>query len=219
MNAPVIEKYSKDLTFTTLAISKPFKVERAYNVMSDRDKIKLIKDIERIVRSSLEYKQYIQFLKKEIDMTCCTFFSNVVKENGSKVKLEIHHEPFTLFDITAIVCERFIQEGLDLNPIMISEEVMLLHYRNHVGLIPLSVTCHELVHDGRLLIPLQNVYGDYLSFLTENYEYMTDNMREILQKKLDMSKDLQSLDTSILAKRYTYLEVDGFNLPQRIDTQ
>lgn len=217
MQVPVVEKYSKDLNFTTLAISQPCTVERMYNVMNDRDKVKLIKSVETIVRSSLEYKQYIKFLKDEIDMTCCTFFNNVTRETGSKVKLEVHHEPFTLFDITGIICEKFIGEGCDLNPILIAEAVMALHYRNQVGLVPLSSTVHGLVHDGRLLIPLQNVYGDYLSFLTEYYDYISPDIKSMLQTKLDMSKDLQSESMSILEKKYVYLNVDGFNLPQKVD--
>lgn len=216
MKVPVVEKYSKDLRFTTLNLAKPCKIDRAYCVTSERDKLKLVKEIERIVRGSLEYKQYIKFLKDEIDMNCCTFFNNVVRETGSKVRIEIHHEPFTLFDITLIVCEKFIAEGVDLNPIHIAERVMELHYQNRVGLIPLSGTVHDLVHDGRLLIPLQNVYGDYLAFLADEYEYVSVDMRNALQTKIEMSKDIQNDQNSLLEKRYVYLTVDGFILPQRI---
>lgn len=214
MRVPEIENYSSNVDLMTLNLAKPVPIERSYMIINDKDRIKLIKTIERIVRSSLEYKQYIKFLKDEIDMTCCSFFNNI---NGdTKVKLEIHHEPFTLFDITNIVLGKAINKEEPINPLKISEEVMLLHYRNMVGLLPLSSTVHGLVHDGRLLIPLQCVYGDYMSFIDEYYDSIPEDVLNALQAKIEMSKDIQSVDTSILNKKYVYLNVDGFTLPQTV---
>lgn len=213
MRVPEIENYSAAVDLLTLSLTKPIPIERSYMIVNDKDKVKLIKTIERIVRGSIEYKQYIKFLKDEIDMTCCSFFNNVNSETP-RVKLEIHHEPFTLFDITNIVLTKYIEEERPINPLMIAEEVMLIHYRNMVGLIPLSTTVHGLVHDGRLVIPLQCVYGDYLSFIDEYFKYIPEDVLNALQAKIELSKDIQTVDTSILNKRYVYLEVDGFTLPQ-----
>lgn len=213
MKVPVIENYTNDAEYISIKIAKPFSVERSYLIVNDKDRVKLIKTVERIVRSSLEYKQYIQFLKSEIDMTCCSFFNNI--NSDTRVRLEIHHEPFTLFDITNIIVNWFIKNEEPLNPILIAEKVMAIHYKNLVGLVPLSITCHGLVHDGRLLIPLQCVYGDFMSFLEEYYEYIPEDVLEALQAKVDLSKDVQ-VDTSILKKKYTYITVDGFTLPEVI---
>lgn len=217
MKVPVVEGYSGEIDqITHLALAKPTPIERTYLIVNDKDRVKLIKSVERIVRSSLEYKQYIKFLKEEIDMTCCSFFENV-NNDTPRVKLEVHHEPFTLFDITAIVLSRFLNNEEPINPLKISEEVMLLHYRNMVGLIPLSSTVHGLVHDGRIVIPLQCVYGDYMSFIDEYYDYIPEDVLGALQAKIELSKDIQSVDTSILNKRYVYLDVDGFSFPHYID--
>ena len=217
MRIPTIENYDTTKKIDIIHIPKVCPVNKIYVIMNDKDKIKCIKMIERIVRSSNEYKQYIQFLKQEIDMTKCTFFNNVNNKNNSSVSIEIHHEPFTLFDITSIVLEKYIDLSEDIDPLMIAEEVMELHYKNFVGLIPLSITVHQLVHDGKILIPLQNVYGNYIAFLEEYDAYINEGLRNMLQVKLQLSKEIVEPDTSILEKKYVYLDVDGFNLPHIIE--
>lgn len=217
MRIPTIENYDTSKKIDIIHIPKVCPVNKIYVIMNDKDKIKCIKMIERIIRSSNEYKQYIQFLKQEIDMTKCTFFNNVNNKNSSSVSIEIHHEPFTLFDLTSIVLEKYIDLGEDINPLMIAEEVMELHYKNFVGLIPLSITVHQLVHDGKILIPLQNVYGNYIAFLEEYDPYINEGLRNMLQVKLQLSKEIVEPDTSILEKKYVYLDVDGFNLPHIIE--
>lgn len=216
MRLPEITKYNNTQDIEIMKITDIKPVDKTYIVLNDKDKLVLTKMVETIVRRSLEYKQYIQFLKEEIDMTQCAFFKNVTNKNGSPVSIEIHHEPFTLFDITVTVIEKFIECGYELNPLLIAEEVMSLHYKNMVGLIPLSITVHELVHEGKLFIPLQNVYGNYIQFLEEYGDYITDSIKSVLETKLKLSKEIINPDTSILEKKYVYLEVDGFTLPQII---
>lgn len=217
MKIPNIEKYDTKNLIEMLDIEQPRPLNDKYIIiMSDKDKLVAIKHIETIIRRSLEYKQFVQFLKDEIDMTECSFFSNVSNKHGKKISIEIHHEPFTLFDITSIVLNKWLDQDLDINPILIAEEVMKLHYQNKVGLIPLSVTVHQLVHDGKLCIPLQNVYGNYISFVEEYGDYINESIQNMLHAKLSMSKEIEYMDTSILEKKYVYLNVDGFTLPQVI---
>lgn len=217
MRLPKVENYKNDQLIERRKIQEIPPIERNIVLMSEKDKIKLIKTIERIVRSSQEYKQYIAFLRKEVDMTMCSFFTNISNKDSRKVSIEIHHEPFTLFDIAQIVLEKWIAENKKINPILIAEEVMKLHYQNKVGLIPLSITVHELVHSGKLFIPLQNVYGDFISFFEEYEPYISNDLKDILQIKLKMSKELENLDMSILEKKYVYLEIDGMTFPQPLE--
>lgn len=217
MRLPKIENYKNDQMIVRHKIQELPHIERNIVLMSEKDKIKLIKTIERIVRSSQEYKHFIAFLRKEVDMTMCSFFNNISNKDSKKVSIEIHHEPFTLFDITQIVLEKWIAENKKINPILIAEEVMKLHYQNKVGLIPLSITVHELVHSGKLFIPLQNVYGDFISFFEEYEPYISNDLKDILQIKLKMSKELENMDMSILEKKYVYLEIDGMTFPQPLE--
>lgn len=211
MRVTKIENYNNDNEYVTYKVPRVYNVDMRYNIMSDKDKIGLIKNVEAIARRSLEYKMYIHFLKTEIDMTCCSFYNNVNSTKG-KISIEIHHEPFTLFDIAETVVNKFITEDMEINPLLIAREVMILHYKNMVGLIPVSKTVHQLIHDGKVFVPLQNVYGKYTKFLKEYGDYISPDNLGILEAKLEMSKVTQ--DLSILKTKYVYLNVDGFELPQ-----
>lgn len=210
-----VEKYNNSSLFDIVNVTHVPEVRMHVPMISDKDKTKFIKTVERVVRGSQEYKDYIKFLKDEIDMTKCTFFSNVSNKDGKKISLEIHHEPFTLYDITTIIIDKHMSEGKTLNYINVAEEVMKVHYQDKVGLLPLSATVHELVHDGKLFIPLQSVYGNFISFLEDYDAYISQDIRDVLQCKLDMSREL--VDVSILEKKYTYINVEGFNLPQVLE--
>jgi len=214
MRLPDLENYKNDSLFETVKIKDVPKIEPHINILTDRDKVKFIKKIEQTVRSSMEYKEYIAFLRKYIDMTQCSYFNNITKKDGAKVSIEIHHEPFTLFDITQIILEKWIQNEQKLNPILIAEEVMKVHFQNKVGLIPLSITVHDLVHMGKVFIPLQSVKGEFIEFLQEYEPYISQDLLDMLEIKLSMSKDVAAQDTSILEKKYIYLEVDGMSFPQ-----
>lgn len=220
MRLAKVENYRNDQKIVHLDLKKVFKVDKRVVITTDKDKVKLVYQVEAIVRKSMEYRQYIQFLKENVDMTQCSFFENVTNK-GKRVSIQIHHEPFTLFDISNIVLNKFITEDYELEPLMIAEEVMELHYRDMVGLIPLAVTPHQMVHDGKLFIPLQNVYGDFTKFISEYSKYFgpkNDNQYDnMLRMKLDMSKDIANLDLSVLETKYTYITVDGFTLPQPLD--
>lgn len=192
-------------------------IKKNINVMTDKDKVKAIKSVERLVRSSLEYKAYIKYLKDYVDMTRCSFFNGVSnKDTNKRISIEIHHEPFTLFDITQIIMEKQMDETGEINYFSIAEEIMKVHYQGKVGLIPLSVTVHDLVHVGDIFIPLQCPRGDFIGFLEEYDQYICMDIKETLQTKLKLSKQVQ--DLSLLETKYTYLEVDGFKLPQILQT-
>lgn len=216
MRVPKIENYQNSSLIELRKINDVQKASRNIIIMNDKDKIKMIKTVERIARSSQEYRQYIQFLRDEIDMTQCSFFNNMSNKESKRIGIEIHHEPFTLFDITQVVLEKWIAEEMDINPLLIAAEVMRIHYQGNVGLIPLSLTVHDLVHNGRLFIPLQNVYGNFIKFLEEYDKYIPNDLKDMLEVKLKMSKELQFVDMTLLEKRFIYLEVDGMSFPQPI---
>ena len=201
---------SKDSSFIrTIQTVIPEEMEYSVFINSDKDKVKFIKRCEKVIRSSNEYRDYVAFLKENIDMDKCAFWKNVSSENSKRVKIEIHHEPFTLFDIVSVVVERFLDQGYPLNDLLIADEVMELHYANMVGLIPLSKTIHQIVHNStKIRIPLNMVYGDYTSFLTsEKYEAYVDELFEKLEIKINETKNLTEANFDDLRKEFTYLEM------------
>lgn len=210
----------------TLKFGSPEFCDYTVQFRSDKDRVKFIKRIEKIVRSSLEYKDYIAFLKDNVDMTACKFFNNVDGLDNRRIKIEIHHEPLTLYDIVNVVVEKWIVEGIPLNDLYIADEVMRLHYENKVGLIPLSKTVHQLVHDSAdIIIPLPMVYGNYRAFLDEYSDFIESGLPEIIEKlerKIALTNSIKHVDVneaySVLQKDFEYIEVEGFSLVKQMDS-
>ena len=136
-----------------------------YNLDDDKDYETFIKDVESDVRRSYEYRRFIKYLRQNMGMNKCSFLKGVSNEETFDIKIEIHHYPFTLRDIVEIVIRKrmYYHESMKLR--MVSKEVMELHYKVMIGLIPLSETVHELAHSGRLFIPVNKVFGRYNLFL------------------------------------------------------
>ena len=212
MRVPKTHHYDTSEKITRVHLDAPIVIPRLPVITNDRQRVKLIKTIETYVRSSLEYKDLIKYLKDYIDMNQCEFFQNF---DGSQKPglIQIHHEPFDLFSITQIVMNRQEKELGYINELQVAEEVMRLHYRGLVGLIPLSVPAHESVHDGKLIVPLNCVYGKFVQFVKEYYDYIDDVLLVMLNEKIEQTKNLKAEDMSILSVRYIYTDVDGYNLP------
>lgn len=205
------------------SVRKLEKLERCeYSVKldTDRDVDKLIKRIERIVRSSMEYRDLMAYLRKFVDFDKCAFFNNVSKEDNTKIRIEIHHEPLTLYDIAHIVLNKWITEGMIIDDLYIAEEVMELHYANLVGLIPLSKTIHQIVHSktsNKITIPIHMTYGNFNKFLEQYDPYVPDEVWDKIEDKIEKTKKLKECDYDPLSVEFTYLEIDGCEAPQKME--
>lgn len=107
-----------------------------------------------------------------MDMNKCSFFQNVSNKDTFKIKIELHHSPFTLYDITMTIFNKrvFYKESLDVE--MVAKEVMYIHYFCMVGIIPLAETVHELVHKQIVFIPKDSVFGNYEGFIEAYGEFI-----------------------------------------------
>ena len=217
MRIPRITKIDKSVEEQTIKIDDVEKLDFPYIDRVDVND-KLIKRIEKIIRTSFEYREYIQFLKEELDLNYCSFFSNV---NWDDITIEMHHSLFTLYDITAIVLNKQLINNTKVTVWDVAEEVMYIHYKNIIALTPLSKTVHDLVHTGDVFIPLQMQYGDWITFWKEYKTYMTSDqlshMKRIVKASNDCVKDFQT--PSILERKYTYIECEGFTLPRKIEIE
>ena len=191
---------------------------RFINIVTDKDRDKFIKKCEAIIRGSEEYRSWREYLKEYKDMTKCAFLPNLpIGNRRRKISIELHHEPFTLYDLVSIIMDKNIKEGEQLNYFLIAEEVMKLHYTDKVGYIPLSKTVHKLEQLGRIFIPLQIVDGKFVDFVKEYEAFIPDHMMETLYKKFKMSKAIANgeieMSTSILGKKLIYIEQEGVTVP------
>ena len=218
MRVPKVEHFSETSNIQYVKYDKPAPISRFPVITNERQRDKLIKTIEKYVRSSLEYKDFIKFLREFMEMNNCEFFHNL-DATKKKGLLQIHHEPYDLYSITDIVLTKQEEELGYINELMVAEEVMRLHYLGMVGLIPLSITPHELVHDGKLAVPLNCVYGNFVEFTRKYYDYVVKSNPAyivMLNEKIDLTKKLSRADMTILSVRYIYTIIDGFELPEII---
>lgn len=216
------KKQDKEL-IKTIKLAQPKNM--SYNIavpQNSKDRDKLVKRIESEIRRSMEYRDYIQFLKQHVGLDSCIFFQNVSTAGGKKkrVSIELHHEPFTLYDYVNVVLQKFIDSGLPLNTLLIADEVLEIHYANKVGLIPVSKTAHEIIHNSsKLLVPLNMCYGSYSDFLDEYDEFITDDMGlyEKLEKKIDMTNNLTPESFDAIMKEFTYLDISGVEDVEKLE--
>ena len=197
---------------------RPNDMEYSVSLDTDKDKLKYIKRVEQIVRSSMEYRDYISFLKNNVNMDRCAFFNGVENTSGAKIRIEIHHEPLTLFDIVKTVIYKFMDEGMPLNDLYVADEVMNLHYTNKVGLVPLSKSVHEIIHNSnQIIIPLDLVYGDYKTFLEEYSDYLDEELINKIEMKIKDTRSFKQSMVDALTPKFVYVDCDGFSLPKKIE--
>lgn len=205
-------------------IPTPEPFEYIVDISTGKTKKRFLDHIEKMVRSSNEYRDYVKFLKENMDMNRCIFFQKVCndKTNRKRISIEIHHAPFTLYDYCATVVEKFQHEGRALNDLLIADEVLRLHYEDKVGLVPLSKTAHEVVHAGtnKLFVPLHMIYGDYKQFLTEydDCEY-ADTLYDKLEKEMERTKNCTAETFDAIVKEFTYIRVPDYKQIEKLPVE
>ena len=141
---------------------------------------KIISYIEKLIRKSLEYKRYIGYLRQELNLNTCSLLPGL-DARDAKISLEFHHYPLNLFEITQAVVNKKISELDDDQTIScfeIADIVMQEHYKNKIGLVPLSASLHKMAHNKAILIPFDKIYGNYENFLSEYDQHIPEEIKE-----------------------------------------
>lgn len=187
-------------------IAVPLMVE---SFIDAKEMIKFIKGVEGMIRSSIEYKSLIKFLRTELSFKNCTFLNTL---NTESVSVELHHTPYNLFQIVSIIIAKHEMLGIPFTTFKIAQEVIELHYKNYVGLCSLSKTMHELAHsDERFFIHRDLIVGDVDSFYNLYNEYMSEELKSIYKSWRKYSDDnpadakisLELFDDSIREEQLT----------------
>ena len=82
-----------------------------YDLFDDKEREKYITDLERHIRSSYEYRAMINYLREYMNMNSCAFIPNVTNETSRKIRIEIHHSPFTLRDICVTIMNKRMKKN------------------------------------------------------------------------------------------------------------
>lgn len=181
-----------------------------YNLSNPKELFKFLKRVEKVCRSSYEYREFINFLRDYGDMNQCSFMKYITNAEDRGIKIEIHHEPITLFDIVKTVVNKKLSLGEYIDEEMVAKEVMWNHYKMHVGLIPLSETVHEMVHNQYLFIPTQAVFGKWRQFIEDYKPYVDEQLINTLEE-IDKKSETYDFDeqTKILAPGIVQVNVQN----------
>lgn len=202
-------------------IKTPHEMQYYVPLETDKDKHRFISSIENEIRNSMEYRDYVRFAKDHMDLNSCIFFQKITankKNGGKRVTVELHHEPFTLYDIVSVIVQKYIDQGLPYNDLLITDEVLELHYENKVGLVPLSKTAHQMVHNStKLMVPLTACHGEYSDFLDAYEPWIDEALYNKLEKKIVQTENLTPESFDALVKEFTYLDVQGFDDPEKME--
>lgn len=210
MRIPKVTHFDNKSPVIHRTYSSPVKAPRYTIITNDKQRDKCIKRLERKCRSSMEYTDLIKYLKSNMDMESCVFLPKL--GNGKRSTTEIHHEPYDLYTICGIVLKKHeMSENGNINEMMVAKEIMQLHYQGMIGLIPLSGVAHDLVHDGKLFVPLYCVFGKFVEFTQKYYDAILEydeSILDALQEKVLLTEKGE-VDTSILNVCYVYGQMDG----------
>ena len=190
----------------------------------EKDYDKFIAEVEKQVRRSFEYRRVINYIRDNMQMNQCAFLKEVTNQETFDIKIEIHHYPFSLRDVVEIVIRKrqYYRESMEVQ--MVAKEVMQLHYKLIIGLIPLSQTVHELAHSQKLFIPVDKVMGRYNLFVQYYKPFCDPDQLETLDRieKYSLEQVNPVLNTNILETNKVYYEIEDQNYalpaPENIST-
>lgn len=211
-------EYMDNLT-PLIVIDEPPAYDRYdFDLADDDDFKKYMKELERTVRGSFEYRQMIDYLHENVEMNKCSYFENINTMDMRKVRIEIHHEPFSLYDICLIVYRKRVAFHESLEICHVAKEVMYHHYNMWVGLIPLSETVHNLVHNGYIFIPCDKVFGHWQEFEDRYKPYMLPEQIDCLDKLKEASRTTNEDYKTLLSKQMIYVDMTGaYRVPELQD--
>ena len=119
--------------------------------------------IERIIRSSEYYKVWREWNKEHEDSTIDAI-EKIQTQDFKKLSLELHHYPYTLFDIVQYVGRKLIDDKEETDPFEIAKIVIEEHLLGNIGYLPLLITDHQKYHSQLLELEEKHIKGNYKEF-------------------------------------------------------
>lgn len=142
---------------------------------NDKDQIKFIKSVEKMVRFSMEYRLWVDYIIETLGQDRCEF----TNELKSECPVEVHHHPICLYTIVKAVIDDKLKKHESFCTFDIARDVIELHFQNKVGYVVMLSDLHAKYHNGFMQIPIEFVSGDYKKILT-TYEIDKEEYNRIL---------------------------------------
>lgn len=175
-NVEKLELYSDNYPFNLPLRITTFEDESLYT--------KFIKNIEKSIRGSIEYKLWTDYIKDVLGVQTCF----ITHERMDQVKIDIHHHIPSLYTVVKGALNKRIQDNIEFCSFDIATDVIELHYKNRIGYVSLLKSIHEKFHNGFLRIPVDLVKGDYQWFIREYSEYLDQEDLDIINERLSITE-------------------------------
>jgi hypothetical protein len=176
---------------------------------------KFIKNVERMIRGNDDYKIWLSSLRDELKLSKDAFLVNLTSD---EVEIQLHHFPFNLYSIVRIVSEYMLNNDMKLSTFIVADEVIKLHLNGVIGLVPLSVTMHELAHLGKLTFLRTQIFGNWEDFYNEFKDYLDDYEVNIIRKLLSTNQ-ISVTDEDLVMLGYSDVEPTASELESEFDEE
>ena len=161
----------------------------------DKDFIKFIRSIERLIRGSVEYHEWVRYIKETLGHSECT----LTHERSCETNVDIHHHPINLFTIVKSVTNSYINKEKEFCSYDIALQVIDLHFQNRIGYMPVLSDLHLKHHNGFLKLPIDHVHGDWM-YIINNYPFEDVDLQIVSEYSSVKSEDLKEVWTRNLYK-------------------
>lgn len=161
--------------------SYPFRLSlRINNFENEGDYKKFLRNCELMLRKSLEYKLWRNYIVDVLQINQCMLTHEVLGE----VTVDIHHHIPDLYTLITALINECLEKGEEFCTFDICQKAIILHFQNKVGYVALISSLHEKFHNGHLDIPIEFVKGDYMFFVNNYSKYLEDGEKDVIQKRI-----------------------------------
>ncbi len=162
----------------------PFRLAlRIRNFESEGDYVKFIRNCERHVRNSIEYRLWKGYIVDVLGISSCM----LTEERMDQCTIEVHHHIPSLYVLVKALINKKIAEEIQFSTFDISLEAIEIHFQNKVGYVTLLKSMHEKFHNGYLGIPYDLVRGDFKGFLDDYSKYVDDDDLDTINQRLSIT--------------------------------
>jgi hypothetical protein len=152
-----------DIDFFTFNLDEEQIIQLLLNIDSFDSLLFHTKYIERIIRTSDAYNIW----RKRNFIYDDAYIDSKDKldiRELNKTKIELHHYPYTLYDIVQYVGRKLLDNKDITDPYEVAKVVLEEHLKGNIGYVPLLITDHQKYHDGILEIDDSEIKGNYKNF-------------------------------------------------------
>jgi len=135
---------------------------RIQSFSTTKDYESFVKNVEKLVRTSAEYRLWVHYITDSLGHSKCEF----TKESINECPVVVHHHPIALYYIVKGVLNDFLSKNIEFSTFDVAVKTIELHFQNKVGYVILLSDLHSKYHSGFLNIPIEIVHGDYRFFMS-----------------------------------------------------